>query len=195
VTVPAVPCPPIDCCTLATAAGEECATFGLACAAGSCAATPQVVLVNAVNLAQEAPELQSVASNVSSFATVTLKRIYLSQYQNGLNVPTPAIEVWIGPEAATGVDDQDAQGAPLCSVIGTLDPIPAQSSKPSCTPGVDCMEVRLTPDGAALFERFAKEFRQTFKVFVRVTVSITAGTPVPQGTFNATITGEISAAL
>jgi hypothetical protein len=189
--VPAVPCPTVDCCTIATAAGDQCSTYGLECVTGSCEAAPVVVLVNEINLAQEAPELANVASNIPSFTHVMLKRLYLSDYSNGLNYATPEVEVWLGPEAATAIDDQDASGNPLCVQIGTLPPIPAQSA---CSSG-SCVDVQLTADAATLFDKFATNFRQTFKVFIRMTVRLKPGDPIPAGTFQATVTGEATASI
>jgi hypothetical protein len=192
-TVPNVPCPTVDCCTIATAAGEQCATYSLTCVSGSCEADPEIVLVNEVNLSTEAPQLTAVASNVPSFAHVTLKRLYLSDYSNSLNWATPEIEIWMGPDTAATVHDTDASGTPVCSLLGTLPSIPANTSCPAgaCS-GLD---VQLTADGAATFESFALNFRQTFKFFARMTVKVKAGDPVPTGTFQGTVTGEATASL
>jgi hypothetical protein len=196
--VPDVPCPAgqgvgVDCCSIATAAGEQCTTYGLQCVDGSCEADPQIVLVNEINLAQEAPELANIASNVPSFTHVTLTRLYLSQYSNGLNYPTPVTEVWLGPEAATSVDDQDASGNPLCVLVGTVPSIPANSS---CGAGsCNGLDVQLNPDGAGAFEQYARDFRTTFKVFIRMTLQLKAGDPIPSGTFTATVTGEAKASI
>lgn len=185
--IPAIACPQIDCC--AGMSATECATFGFGCEAGACVAVPVVELSNAVNLAQEAPELQNVAGNVPSFAHVTLKRLFLARYSNTLNYDTPEIELFLCPEAATSVEDVDQSGQPLCQPLGTLPPIAAGTS---CT--ANCtVDVTLTPDGAQVFETFVKNFRTTFKIFVRATMQFEAGDPVPTGQFTGAITGTVTA--
>jgi hypothetical protein len=188
-TLPAVPCPQVSCCTIASGPGEQCATLGLACEAGSCAASPQVTLSNPVNLAQQAPELQSVASSVPSFASVTVSRLYLSSYTSTLNYDTPPIDLYIGPESAATVEDKDPSGNPLCVQIGTLDPLPP------CPAGCGAVDVHLSADGQAAVGRFAKDFRQTFKVFARAQLSFKAGDPVPKGKLDLTVTGTLKASL
>lgn len=188
-TMPAIACPPLDCC--AGMSETECATFGFVCEAGACVAVPRVELSNAVNLAQEAPELQQVAANVPSFTHVTLKRLYLASYSNTLNYDTPEIELYLGPEAATSIDDLDASGQPLCKKLGTLPPIPKGTS---CSSGCT-VDVQLTADGAAVFETFVRNFRQTFKLFSRATMQFEAGDEVPTGQFTGTFTGTITASI
>jgi hypothetical protein len=188
-TMPTIACPGIDCCTGMTA--DECSTFGFSCQAGACVAVPSVELSNAVNLAQEVPQLQQVASNIPSFAHVTLKRLNLARYSNTLNYDTPEIEIYLCPEAATSIEDLDQSGAALCRQLGTLPPIAKGTScDQSCT-----AEVALTADGAQVFETFVKNFRQTFKFFVRATSQFEPGDPVPSGQFTATITGTVTASM
>jgi hypothetical protein len=154
-------------------------------------AVPSVELSNTFNLANEVPELQQVASNVPSFAHVTLKRLYLSSYSNTLNDDTPEIELYLGPESATSVDSLDQSGQPVCKKLGTLAPITKGTScSQSCT-----VDVVLTADGAAVFETFVKNFRQTFKFFARATSQFEPGDPVPSGQFTASITGTVTAGM
>jgi hypothetical protein len=190
VTLPSIACPQVDCCTGLTT--DECATFGFGCEAGACVAVPTVELSNAVNLSQEAPELQQVAANVPSFAHVTLKRLYLAEYTNTLNYDTPEIELYLGPEAATSVDDVDQAGQPLCQKLGTLPPI---TKGTSCGAGCTGIDVALTPNGAQVFETFVKNFRQTFKLFARATMQVEGGDDIPTGQFTGTITGTITGSI
>jgi hypothetical protein len=188
-TMPTIDCPTIDCCTGLTAA--DCATFGFACQANACVAVPSVELSNPINLSQEVPDLQTVASNIPSFTHVTLKRLYLSSYSNTLNYDTPEIELWLCPEAATSVEDTGADGAALCQQLGTLAPITKGSScSANCT-----ADVQLTPNGAQVFETFVKNFRTTFKIFVKATSQFEPGDPIPAGSFTATVAGTVTASM
>jgi hypothetical protein len=188
-TMPTIDCPTIDCCTGLSA--TDCATFGFACQADACVAVPKVELSNPVNLSQEVPELQQVASNIPSFAHVTLKRLYLAKYSNTLNYDTPETELWLCPEAATSVEDTDQGGAPLCSKLGTLAPI---AKGTSCSAGCTA-DVQLTASGGQAFETFVKNFRQTFKIFVVATSQFEPGDPIPSGQFTATVTGTVTASM
>ncbi|MBI5480844.1 MAG: hypothetical protein HY906_18440 [Deltaproteobacteria bacterium] len=189
-TMPTIACPTVDCC--AGLAASECDTFGFACQTGACVAVPSVELSNSLNLAQEVPQLQSVASNIPSFTHVTLKRLYLASYSNTLNYDTPEIEIYLGPEAAASVDDVDQGGAPLCQKLGRLDPIPKGTS---CLAGCAGLDVVLEPAAAQVFETFVRNFRQTFKLFVRATSQFEPGDPVPAGQFTATVTGTVTASM
>jgi hypothetical protein len=188
-TMPIVGCPTVDCC--AGLSDTDCQTFGLACQTGACVAAPTVELSIAINLAQEAPELQQVASNIPSFTHVTFKRLFLSSYSNALNYDTPQIDLFLCPEAATSVEDLDQSSQPLCKQLGTLPPIPQGTS---CN--TDCAaDVALTPDGVQAAETFVKNFRQTFKIFARATSEFVPGDPIPSGQFTATVTGTVTAGL
>jgi hypothetical protein len=188
-TMPTIACPTIDCCTGLSAA--DCATFGFACQSGACVAVPKVELSNPVNLSQEVPQLQQVASNIPSFTHVTLKRLYLAKYSNTLNYDTPEVEIFLCPEAATSIEDLDQSSQPLCKQLGTLPPIAKGTScDANCT-----VDVALTADGAQVFETFVKNFRQTFKFFVRATSQFEQGDPVPSGQFTATMTGTVTASM
>ncbi len=188
-TMPAIDCPTVDCCAGLTAA--DCATFGFACQNGACAATPKVELSNSINLAQEVPQLKDVASNIPSFAHVTLKRLWLSRYSNTLKYDTPEIELYLCPEAATSVEDQDQGGAPLCQKLGTLAPI---TKGTSCE--ISCAaDVQLTANGAQVFETFVKNFRQTFKIFAVAVSQFEEGDPIPSGQFTGTVSGTVTASM
>jgi len=188
-TMPTIACPTVDCCAGMTAA--ECDTFGFSCQTDACVAVPTVELSNAINLAQEVPELQQVAANIPSFAHVTLKSLSLSKYSNTLNYDTPEIELFLGPEAAASVDDVDQAGQPLCKKLGTVPPITKGTScNANCT-----VQVALTADGAQVFETFVKNFRQTFKIFARTTMQFEPGDPIPAGQFTGTVTGTVTASM
>ena len=188
-TMPIIDCPTVDCCAGLTA--TDCATFGLACMTGACVATPKVELSNPVNLAQEVPQLQQVASDIPSFAHVTLKRLYLSSYNSTLNYDTPEIELYLCPEAATSVEDLDQSSAPLCQKLGTLAPIvKGTSCSANCT-----ADVQLTANGAQVFETFVKNFRQTFKIFAVASSEFDPGDPIPSGQFTAAVTGTVTASM
>jgi hypothetical protein len=188
-TMPIINCPTIDCCTGLSA--TDCSTFGFACLTGACVAKPKVELSNPINLSQEVPQLQQVASDIPSFAHVTLKRLYLSSYTNTLNYDTPEILIYLCPEAATSVEDVDQGGAALCQQLGTLAPIAAGTScSASCT-----ADVQLTANGAQVFETFVKNFRQTFKIFAVASSEFDPGDPIPSGQFTATVTGKITASM
>jgi len=154
-------------------------------------AVPDVVLFTTFNLSQEVPELQSISADVSSFAHVTLKRLYLQSYSNTMNYDTPEIEIFLGPETAMSVDDVDASGQPLCRKLGTVPPI---TKGTSCASGCT-VDVVLTAEGAQVFESFVKNFRQTFKVFARATMQFEPGDPIPEGRFVGTLAGIVTASL
>lgn len=188
-TMPAIGCPAIECC--AELAAADCATFGFGCQDNACVAVPTVELSNSINLAQEVPELGQVASNIPSFAHVTLKRLWLSSYSNTLNYDTPEIDLYLCPEAATSVEDQDQGGSFLCQKLGTLAPI---TKGTSCS--ISCAaDVQLTPDGAQVFETFVRNFRQTFKLFAVATSQFEPGDPIPSGQFTGTVAGTVTASM
>jgi hypothetical protein len=189
VTMPAIDCPAVDCC--AELSATDCATFGFGCQDDACVAVPKVELSNSINLSQQVPELNDVASNIPSFAHVTLKRLWLSRYSNTLNYDTPEIELYLCPEAATSVEDQDQGGAPLCQKLGTLAPI---TKGTSCS--ISCAaDVQLTADGAQVFETFVRNFRQTFKLFAVAVSQFEPGDPIPSGQFTGTVSGTVTASM
>jgi hypothetical protein len=179
-TVPAVPCPTIDCCTAGTAAGIDCSTTMLTCnVSGVCEADVPESASSSVNLAMQVPVLQTFAGHALS--NITISSISYVVSNNTLNVPLPEMTIYLAPD---GVTDPTS---PLCQKFGTIPSIPAMTD----TSGM----VQLVSNASQVFATFTGNISNPFNIIAAGTVTVVGGSPVPMGAITLAVTGTVSAQI
>jgi len=179
-TIPAVPCPTIDCCTAGSAAGIDCSTTMLTCnASGVCEADVPESAASTVNLAMQVPVLQTFAGHALS--NITISSIGYMVSNNSLNVDLPPLTIYLAPSGVTDPHD------PTALEFGTIPAIPA-GTDPS---GM----VMLVPNAASVFAKFTGNISNPFTVIAAGTVAIPSGSPAPSGAITLSVTGTVSAQI
>lgn len=181
--------PPIDCsgmtsiCSAAVAqicsAGELC--FG-SCDAETetCNAEVLIELFQRFELAAEKPELEAIDGK--PLVDVTIRRIGYSVTENTMNVDSPPLAVYIGPQEAM------SSGHPQAEQIGTIPVVPAGTT---VTDG----EVELLPGAEETMSRFMTDYQTPFNVIAGSLVELEAGDQVPQGRLVAIVQVDATAGL
>jgi hypothetical protein len=138
-----------------------------------CAINLDVGLHTNVNLLMEKPELQQL--NDRPVIEVTVDAVQYVVDQNTLNVDTPEIGVYVAPMSVMDPTD------PMAKKIGTIAPIPAGMTFTTA------QDLKFTADGKQQLISSMNNFKTPFNVIVGSQLSITSGTPVPQGRVDAII--------
>jgi hypothetical protein len=138
-----------------------------------CTINLDVGLHTSVNLLTEKPELQQI--NDRAVIEVAIDDVTYLVEQNTLNVATPEIAVFVAPMSVMDPTD------PMAKRIGT---IPAVEAGMTTTTALKMM---FTPDGRANLMEAMGNFKTPFNIIVGSTLTMTAGTPVPQGRLDAII--------
>jgi hypothetical protein len=179
-TIPAVPCPAVDCCTAGAAAGIDCSTTMLTCnASGVCEADVPESAASPVNLAMEVPALSTFGDQALS--SITISSISYAVSNNSLNIDLPPLTIYLAPDMVTDPHDPRAQE------FGTIPAIPA-GTDPS---GM----VILVPNAAQVFASFTGKISKTFYIIAAGTVAIPGGSPAPSGAITLSVTGVVSAQI
>jgi len=179
-TIPAVPCPAIDCCTAGSAVGIDCSTTMLTCnASGVCEADVPESAASSVNLAMQVPVLQSFPSHALS--SITIKSISYTVSNNSLNIDLPPMTIYLAPDGVTDPKDPRAQE------FGTIPAIPAMTDPSGM--------VMLVPNAAAVFAQFTGNISTPFTIIAAGTVAIPSGSPAPSGAITLSVTGAVSAQI
>jgi hypothetical protein len=178
-TLPSVPCTDSgSCCTVATAAGIDCASVVCDAPSGTCAVTvtvespPQVI-----DLKAQVSQLGGLQSQ--SFADVTVSQIIYTVDPNTLNVALPPVDLFLANNGATSTADPSAQK------FGTVPATPAMTT-------VVGQQVTLDGAGQQAFVNYAKNFGTPFEVIARTTIVVPGGTPLPTGALTISVTGRVS---
>ena len=138
-----------------------------------CTINLDVGLHTSVNLLMEKPELQQI--NDKAVIEVEIDDITYLVEQNSLNVATPEIGVYVAPVSV--MDPNDA----MAKRIGTIPPVEAGMT--TATPA----KMMFTADGRANLTTAMGNFKTPFNIIVGSTLTMSAGTPVPQGRLDAII--------
>ncbi|MES1209011.1 MAG: hypothetical protein ABUS79_23990 [Pseudomonadota bacterium] len=96
-----------------------------------------------------------------------------------MNVDLPPFELFVAPEGTTSTSSPDAKR------FGTVPATPAMTTGPG--------NVTLDPAGQQAFVGFAHNFGTPFVFLGRTTVVVPGGTPLPMGSVDIKIKGQLSA--
>ncbi len=179
--------PAIDCsqnqgvCSagISQACSNDAACFG-SCDGTNCKALILVSLFQTINLANERPELNTVAKQ--PLIEVHVERVHYAINTNSLNVPTPEFKLYVAPVGVT------APGDPQAKLVGTLQPLAAGEA-------VADRDVVITADGQTNLEDFMGDWKTEFNVIVGGQVTVSAGDPVPNGALDTLVTVDAYANL
>jgi hypothetical protein len=182
-TIPAVPCPTIDCCTAGAAAGIDCSTTMLTCnASGVCEADVPESAASSVNLAMQVPALTTFAGHALS--NITISSISYAVSNNSLNIDLPPLTIYLAPDGVTDPHD------PRALEFGTIPAIP--HTPPDNDPSGMVM---LVPNASAVFAKFTGNISTPFTIIAAGTVAIPGGSPAPSGAITLSVTGVVSAQI
>jgi hypothetical protein len=177
--VPIIPC------------GGSCAAAGAAlCDGGGCSAQcndatgqceghEKVAIQNDYNLAQEAPEFQSLADQ--SVLSVAVDAIYFDIGTNTLNVDTPEMQVVFGPQSITAASDPGAE------LVGTIPVLKAGTT--------GRVNVVFAPQGQAVMKKYFDNFKTPFRVLVVGEFVMRGGQPIPAGKLVGAVQGDAHVSL
>src|SRR6185436_10617690 len=176
--IPPLPCGPgqpvADCC----ASPVDCTRTPLSCEAERCALKFRYEQVQEVNLARDAPALKSVNGMVIS--QVLLKQIDLD-VDNMMNVTTPPIDLYVAPANVTSTSMTGAQ---------KLATIPMQA------PGFKGhVVVPLDASAQQAFSNFARATQTPFNLITSTGWVVKSGDPVPMGSIDFVVSGQVEAKL
>ncbi len=141
----------------------------LRCAAGACDPAPYAFdlgVMDAVDLGTYSPQLSVVASNIQS---ITVTQMSWQAAAMGLTVPVGPVDLYWGPESATGIGDG---GVRLLGRVASL----AFSSA-----GTASGDVALDAGGNAAFSDHVLRVSRRFRIFARATVDLAPGGALPAG--------------
>jgi hypothetical protein len=192
-TLPSIDCTSNEslCSTMMPSGLPASATISCDAATGSSSGTKQCVLhfdltVNVtIDLSKEASFPSAVTSS-PAVSLVTLNTVkYWAGSSNKVNVATPPLDIFVGPQTAT------TSTAPGVQQLGTIPSIPAMmapSASPDCngpgTSSASACSLQLTPAGQSLFETLAKSFQTPFNLILVGHLTVAGGMPFPQGTMD-----------
>lgn len=138
-----------------------------------CTINLDVGLHTRVDLLAEKPELQQI--NDKAVIDVTIDDVTYLVEQNTLNVATPEIAVFVAPMSVMDPTD------PLAKRIGTIAPVAAGMTTETA------QKMMFTADGRANLVSVMGNYKTPFNIIVGSTLTMTAGSPIPQGRLDATI--------
>ena len=140
----------------------------------------QVSRFHTFDLASEKPELQEIEGK--PLVSIRISRVAYEITENTLNVNTPRLTIYVGPQSA--MDGAD----PQARAIGNIPPALAGTT-------VAEAEVEMTADGEDILADFMKDYSTPFNIIVGGDVSLAAGDPVPTGRLVAVVKAEATAGL
>ena len=171
--VPAIPCASnADCCM----APIDCTATPLTCDGSNCQLQLTVTMSNMIDLATEVPKLQGVSNQ--SLVDVTVGSITY-MIASTMNVDLPPVTIYLAP---MGVTDPTSSQAVR---FGTIPSTPAGFHGNG--------SVMLDANGQQAFAMFAHDFRTPFDVIATTTIVVPAGAPIPNGTVDITVNGQVQA--
>lgn len=146
----------------------------------TCTAEVLIELFQRFELAKEKPELEAIDGK--PLVDVTINRIAYSVTENTMNVDSPELAVYIGPQEAM------SSGHPQAEQIGTIPVVPAGTT-------VEDGSVELLPDAEQTMRRFLRDYQTPFNVIAGSLVQLEAGDMVPQGRLVAVVQVNATAGL
>lgn len=139
----------------------------------TCELDLDVGLYQMIDLLREKPELQSI--NDEPIIKVTIDTITYRVTANSLNVDTPAMEVYVAPMSV--MDPKD----PMAKHVGTIPSVAAGQTV------VTPQTMMFTSNGKAELVSIMSTFKTPFNLIVGSTLTVTSGTPVPEGRLDAVV--------
>jgi hypothetical protein len=146
----------------------------------TCNAEVLIELFQRFELATEKPELSEIDGK--PLVDVSIRRIGYTVSENTMNVDSPELAVYIGPQEAM------SSGHPQAEQIGTIPVVAAGST-------VESGEVELLDSAEQTMERFLRDYRTPFNVIVGSLVELEAGDMVPQGRLVAIVQVDATAGI
>lgn len=160
--------------------GAEDVCFGSCTADSTCKADVLVELFQRFELQREKPELSEIDGK--PLVSVSINRIGYTVTENTMNVDSPPLTVYVGPQEAM------SSGHPQAEAIGVIPVLPAGTT-------VDSGEVQLEPGAEDIIGKYMKDYQTPFNVIVASTVELQAGDLVPQGRLVAIVQVEATAGI
>ena len=161
---------------------DFCAAAAALCSAGDCAGTcsteskcqldATVSLWRTVDMATERPELKTIDNQAG--VRVTIKTIDFTIDENTLNVATPVLKIYVGPESATTTD-------PPAVWVGHIDPLPPKSTTTA--------DIKFDNGGDAVMSQYFSDYTTPFHIIVAGDLVVKAGDLLPEGRVSGRITG------
>ena len=156
------------------------------CDAGTCAAKAEYTLqASIVRLKDEVEELAVVGAQDQ--VTVKFKYIQMEVVSNTLNYQMPPLQLYVAPQTATTLFDQNGDMRADVELIGTLEAIPAGAT------GI--YDINLTSGGEAALTRYCQRPDVPFYFFIYGSTVFGAGDPVPQGAITVRIHSMATASI
>ena len=149
--------------------------------------------VGRLDLSQEKGFPQSVA-NSGAVSLVRVGAVHYWTMTNTLNVATPPIDIYVGPQGAKLESDSGV------TRLGTVPILPAMG-KTACrtggTPGTQesACDMPLTDAGKNALGMFAKTYKTPFTVLIVTSLVVHGGEPVPAGKLDLSVQPELSFVL
>ena len=180
-TFPEVPCgnPPPTCSSLITAACGAALCSGT-CDGSFCQAAVFVSLFDQVDLFSEKPELQKIDDQ--PLLKVSLSRISYDVMENTLNIASPEMMVYVGPQTV------QSPGDPQAVAFARIAPVPAGTT-------VLNQDVELIASGQQALRDLMSDYRTPFNIILGTQLQVSAGDVVPMGRIAATIRVQATAGL
>lgn len=147
-----------------------------------CVATVDISLPQEVDLRQARTPIPDQAVQLGIDA-VSVHRVAYWIIENTLNVPTPTVELYVGPQSAGDYRD------PRAVKLGSVAPLSAGSnacgdkaSTDSEARGKPVCDMQLSADGQRALGDYVKNYRQApFKLIARALPRAEPGMPLPSG--------------
>lgn len=156
------------------------------CDAGQCAAKVEYALQSEiVRLKDEVEELAVVGSQ--DHVTVKFKYIQMEVTANTLNFPLPPLQLYVAPQTATSLFDDQGQLRTDVELVGTLPSIPAQ--------GIGVYDLVLSEGGQEALTRYCQRPDVPFYFFIYGSAVFSAGDPVPAGALTVRIHSMATASI
>jgi hypothetical protein len=173
--IPPFPCGSggANCC----ASPIDCTQVPLVCEADQCALKFTFEDAQKIDLAGQA-ELGAYKGKV--FTDILLKELNL-EINNGLNVSTPPVDLYVAPANVTSAT---GAGAQKLATIGSQPP----GMKTTIT-------VPLDPAAQQAFSAHARDFQTPFNVILSTGVDVKSGDPIPSGQVTFTVGGTVEGKL
>ncbi len=156
------------------------------CDSGTCAAKAEYSLQsNIVRLKDEVEELAVVGAQDQ--VTVKFKYIQMEVVSNTLNYAMPPLQLFVAPQTATSLFDENGNVRTDVELIGSLPSIPAS------TGGI--FDINLTTGGEAALTRYCQRPDVPFYFFIHGTTIFGAGDPVPRGAITVRVHSMATASI
>jgi hypothetical protein len=143
-----------------------------------CKLVTAVRLITSINLSQQQGFPDAIAKS-SAVQGVTVGAVHYWTASNSLNIATPPIDIYVGPQS---VQTETDEGAVLLGTVASL-PAGMLTACRNGTPGTQAAycDMPLSPDGQAALAMLAKSYQTPFNVLVVAHLEVHGGDPIPSG--------------